>query len=73
MHLKLTKHGRFCEQKRPTPYQTLMFGICSEDPKISVKFQFLKYSFGSISDDVPHKLFHLIGNCRQEGQSFEVY
>ena len=22
MHLKLTKHGRFCKQKQPTPYQT---------------------------------------------------
>ena len=22
MHLKLAKHGRFCKQKQPTPYQT---------------------------------------------------
>ena len=22
MHLKITKHGRFCKQKQPTPYQT---------------------------------------------------
>ena len=45
MHLKLTKHGRFCKQKQLTPYQT---HIESKDNSI----EYDQFFHGHIFNDV---------------------